>query len=127
MRPTASISSPSTPSPSSPPAARCHPTLHGCTSTGSTGICPPTSIKVRGMQDPSLPRSCAHEIADAFARYNAEFRAITRRAPLRFDARDAKASQKDAVERIDLYDRFVNATVAELKTKLGEHALDRDL
>ena len=75
----------------------------------------------------SLPRACAHEIADAFVRYNAEFRAITRRAPLRFDARDAKASQRDAVERIDLYDRFVNRTVTELKTRLGEQALDRDL
>ena len=76
---------------------------------------------------PTLPRDCAREIAEAFVRYNAEFRAITRRAPLRFDARDAKASQKDAVERIDLYDRFVSATVAELKKTLGERALDRDL
>jgi len=79
------------------------------------------------MATPSLSRSCAHEIADAFVRYNAEFRAITRRAPMRFDARDAKASQRDAVERIDLYDRFVNRTVAELKARLGEQALDRDL
>ena len=79
------------------------------------------------MTPPALPRTCAHEIADAFVRYNAEFRAITRRAPLRFDARDAKASQRDAVERIDLYDRFVNRTVTELKTRLGEQALDRDL
>ena len=76
---------------------------------------------------PTLPRDCAREIAEAFVRYNAEFRAITRRAPLRFDARDAKASQKDAVERIDLYDRFVSATVTELKKTLGERALDRDL
>ena len=79
------------------------------------------------METPSLPRTCAHEIADAFVRYNAEFRAITRRAPLRLDARDAKASQRDAVERIDLYDRFVNRTVTELKARLGERALDRDL
>ena len=79
------------------------------------------------METPTLSRDCAREIADAFVRYNAEFRAITRRAPLRFDARDAKASQKDAVERIDLYDRFVTRTVAELKAKLAERALDRDL
>jgi isocitrate dehydrogenase kinase/phosphatase len=63
----------------------------------------------------------------AFERYNAEFRAITRRAPVRFDARDSKGSQRDAVERIDLYDKFVNRAVTELKAKLGEHALDRDL
>ena len=76
---------------------------------------------------PQLVRSCATEIAAAFVRYNAEFRAITRRAPLRFDARDTKASHRDAVERIDLYDRFVNHTVTDLKARLGDKALDRDL
>ena len=40
---------------------------------------------------------CAHLIAAAFADYNAEFRIITRRAPWRFDARDSKGSQRDAV------------------------------
>jgi isocitrate dehydrogenase kinase/phosphatase len=73
----------------------------------------------------SLARDCAREIARAFVRYNAEFRAITRRAPLRFDARDSKGSQRDAVERIDLYDKFVNRAVTELRAKLGERALDR--
>ena len=76
---------------------------------------------------PQLARECAREIKEAFERYNAEFRAITRRAPVRFDVRDAKGSQRDAVERIDLYDRFVNRTVTELRTRLGERALDRDL
>ena len=50
--------------------------------------------------------NAARHIADAYAHYNAEFRAITRRAPLRFDNRDWKGSQRDSVERIDLYDRF---------------------
>ena len=72
-------------------------------------------------------RQCAQLIVEAFADYNAEFRAITRRAPLRFDARDSKGSQRDAVERIELYDRFVNQTIAELRLKLGERALDRVL
>jgi isocitrate dehydrogenase kinase/phosphatase len=79
------------------------------------------------IASPQLARECAREIAVAFERYNAEFRAITRRAPARFDARDSKGSHRDAVERIDLYDRFVNRTVAELHTRLGEHALDRHL
>ncbi|MBV8909433.1 MAG: bifunctional isocitrate dehydrogenase kinase/phosphatase, partial [Gammaproteobacteria bacterium] len=74
-----------------------------------------------------LPSECAREIADAFAHYNAEFRAITRRAPLRFDARDWKGSQRDAVERIDLYDRFVNQTIAQLRERLGEAAQQREL
>jgi isocitrate dehydrogenase kinase/phosphatase len=74
-----------------------------------------------------LARDSAREIREGFERYNAEFRAITRRAPVRFDARDSKGSQRDAVERIDLYDKFVNGAVTELRTKLGDQALDRDL
>lgn len=69
---------------------------------------------------------CARHLVEAFANYNAEFRAITRRAPLRFDSRDWKGSQRDAVERIELYDRFVNQTIAELRSVLGGEALDRE-
>ena len=71
--------------------------------------------------------ACALRILDAFARYNAEFRAITRRAPVRFDNRDTRGSQHDAVERIELYDRFVNQTVTEFRQTMGEAALDREL
>ncbi|HEY3783694.1 MAG TPA: bifunctional isocitrate dehydrogenase kinase/phosphatase [Steroidobacteraceae bacterium] len=83
--------------------------------------------------DPGLPpptglaHECAQCIAAAFIRYNAEFRAITRRAPARFDASDWKASQRDAVERIELYDRFVGQTIAQLCERLGEDAHDRPL
>jgi isocitrate dehydrogenase kinase/phosphatase len=73
------------------------------------------------------PRDCARQIVDAFARYNAEFRAITRRAPQRFDARDWKGSQRDAVERIELYDHYVNQTIAALRLALGAQAADRAL
>src|ERR1700746_3463485 len=73
------------------------------------------------------PRECARRIVDAFARYNAEFRAITRRAPQRFDTRDWKGSQRDAVERIELYDHFVNQTIAALNLALGAQATDRSL
>jgi len=76
---------------------------------------------VRGADD------CARHIVAAFAGYNAEFRAITRRAPLRFDSRDWKASQRDAVERIELYDRCVNQAIVELRASLGPDALDRQL
>jgi len=64
---------------------------------------------------------------DAFAHYNAQFRAITRRAPLRFDGRDWRGSQQDAIERIGLYDRSVNQTIAEVRLRLGAQALNRDL
>jgi len=81
------------------------------------------------MLDPAVPspRECARRIVDDFARYNAQFRAITRRAPLRFDARDWKGSQRDAVERIELYDRCVNQSIAELRVALGAQAADRAL
>jgi isocitrate dehydrogenase kinase/phosphatase len=74
--------------------------------------------------DAATATECAQRIVEAFADYNAEFRAVTRRAPQRFDGRDFKGSQRDAVERIELYDRFVDGTVAELKLKLGETARD---
>ena len=71
---------------------------------------------ITATPDPStLAHECAREIAAEFVRYNAEFRVITRRAPVRFDARDHKSGQRDAVDRIELYDRFVNRTVAELR------------
>jgi isocitrate dehydrogenase kinase/phosphatase len=76
---------------------------------------------------PPTAADCARHIVAAFAGYNAEFRAITRRAPLRFDSRDWKASQRDAVERIELYDRCVIQAITELRASLGPAALDRAL
>ncbi len=86
-----------------------------------------TSIDTAPASTPSLVHDCARHIVDAFGFYNAEFRVITRRAPVRFDRRDWKGSQRDAVERIELYDRFVSQTIAELRLQLGERALDRAL
>src|SRR5690606_19220846 len=54
-----------------------------------------------------------------------EFRAITRRAPRRFDSRDWKGSLRDAVERIELYERCVNRAVAQMRDKLGEDVNER--
>ncbi|MCS6946963.1 MAG: bifunctional isocitrate dehydrogenase kinase/phosphatase, partial [Steroidobacteraceae bacterium] len=70
---------------------------------------------------------CAALIAEHFANYNATFRTITRRAPLRFDARDWHASQRDAVERIELYGQCINTCIAELRLALGERVLERAL
>lgn len=75
----------------------------------------------------TLTETCARQIADAFAGYNADFRSVTRRAPQRFETLDWKGSQRDAVERIDLYDRWVDVAIAELRVTLGERALERDL
>ena len=72
-------------------------------------------------------RDCAADAVAAFEDYNADFRAITRRAPQRFAERDWQGSQRDAVERIELYSRHVDRTVASLKLRLGPDALDRGL
>jgi len=75
----------------------------------------------------SLAARTAREIAQAFADYNTEFRTITRRAPQRFENRDWRGSQKDAVERIELYDHFVNVAVAQCREAVGDQVHDRAL
>jgi isocitrate dehydrogenase kinase/phosphatase len=69
----------------------------------------------------------ARRLAVAFAGYNADFRAVTRRAQPRFEARDWHGSQQDAVERIDLYDLWVDRTVTEMRSAYGDQATDRNL
>lgn len=70
---------------------------------------------------------CAAALVQAFASYNDEFRAVTRRAPQRFESRDWRASQRDAVERIELYDRYVNRAVAQMRERLGDYSTERAL
>jgi isocitrate dehydrogenase kinase/phosphatase len=78
------------------------------------------------LSDPRAAE-CAAAIVAAFARYNAEFRAITRRAPERFENRDWSGSQADVVERLELYATSVNAAVADMKRRLGDSAHDTAL
>src|SRR5437879_13886453 len=68
---------------------------------------------------------CARHTVEAFAHYNAQFRAITRRAPLRFDSRDLRASQQDAIGLIVPYQRIMNQTDAELRARLGSRSRGR--
>jgi isocitrate dehydrogenase kinase/phosphatase len=77
----------------------------------------------------SEPRAaeCAAAIVAAFARYNDQFRAITRRAPERFESRDWSGSQADVVERLELYATAVRSTVADMRRRLGGSALDTRL
>ena len=74
-----------------------------------------------------MAHACAQRIAQAFIEYNTQFRAITRRAPARFEHRDWRGCHRDRVERIELYDRFVERTVSEVRIMLGERALERAL
>ncbi len=72
-----------------------------------------------------LVEQCAIALVGAFAHYNAEFRAITRRAPRRFESRDWRGSLRDAVERIELYEHCVNRAVAQMRDKLGDDIAER--
>jgi isocitrate dehydrogenase kinase/phosphatase len=73
----------------------------------------------------TLVADCAQLLVDAFADYNTEFRSITRRAPQRFEARDWRGSQKDAVERIELYEKYVTGSVELMRERLGEDVHER--
>jgi isocitrate dehydrogenase kinase/phosphatase len=75
----------------------------------------------------TLVEQCATALAQAFADYNAEYRDITRRAPQRFEERDWRGSLRDVVERIELYDRYVNRAVAQMRERLGEDSTERAL
>ncbi len=68
-----------------------------------------------------LPRRTAAEIFGAFEDYNHAFRVITRRAERRFVEREWQLGQRDAVERIELYDRRVEKCLADLVGHLGRH------
>ena len=82
------------------------------------------TVSRAGSRD-ELVRDCAQTLVDAFADYNAEFRAITQRARKRFEERDWHGSQRDAVERIDLYRRYVDSAVELMQRKLGDDVHER--
>lgn len=72
------------------------------------------------LTDSRLASIAASQIYQAFDHYQTEFHAITRRAQQRFAQRDWRAMQDDATERIELYNRIVRPTVAEVRAWLGE-------
>ena len=75
----------------------------------------------------ALVQDCAQTLVDAFADYNADFRAITQRARQRFEDKDWRGSQKDAVERIELYSKYVDSSVKLMRSRLGDEATERSV
>jgi isocitrate dehydrogenase kinase/phosphatase len=61
----------------------------------------------------------ARQLVAAFVRYNDDFREVTRRASRCFAERDWQQNRRDAVERIELYDKAVSRALVEL-TSRGE-------
>ncbi len=67
----------------------------------------------------------AHAIHRPFIGYRRRFTSITRGAATRFEARDWKGLQRDAVERIDLYEETVSGAVTSVRKLLGGRIEDR--
>jgi isocitrate dehydrogenase kinase/phosphatase len=84
---------------------------------------PATSQQARD----ALVQDCAQALVGAFAGYNADFRSVTQRARQRFEDRDWRGSQRDAVERIELYTRYVERSVELMRIKLGDQVHERSL
>jgi isocitrate dehydrogenase kinase/phosphatase len=74
-----------------------------------------------------LARQGAAAISAAFEDYEREFRAITRRAKVRFEQRDWHGMQQDALERLDLYPRIIARGVAQIRELLGSSEKDKKL
>ena len=74
-----------------------------------------------------MARKCAKALANGFEKYNEDFRRITRRAQSRFEHRDWHGGQRDAVERIELYDHAVDTMAQDVAVILGPRLQDRDL
>ncbi len=73
----------------------------------------------------SAADAIASQVRGAFDDYHARFAAISRRARRRFEARDWAGARDDAAERLDLYDRCIDACRAALQRSLGRHSRDR--
>ncbi len=76
---------------------------------------------------PWQSRTGATLIVDGFKHYNADFRAITRRAERHFIERDWQAQGRDLNQRIELYDKAVAGIGDTLIERLGDAAHRRDI
>jgi isocitrate dehydrogenase kinase/phosphatase len=78
----------------------------------------------RDPVDGDLAARTAEAILAAFRDYNDEFGRITRRAARRFTEREWGLGRRDAIERIELYDRRVEGLLASLVGRMGRWIAD---
>ena len=81
-------------------------------------MAPPNSI------DPLVHRAAAL-VLDAYEDYEARFGDLTRRARRRFERRDWRGAQADAVARIDLQDSFLGEALGRFEALAGERMRSR--
>ena len=74
--------------------------------------------------DPLVPRAAAL-VLDAFEDYDARFGDLTRRARRRFEHRDWRGAQADAIARIDLQDGFLGEALGRFEALVGERMRSR--
>lgn len=74
-----------------------------------------------------LARQGAAAIHEAFQEYDCGFLAITRRARVRFENRDWRGMQQDALERLELYGRVISRVVATIRGLLDAFEKDKKL
>ena len=75
----------------------------------------------------ALAHAGADAIRDGFVGYRRERETITARARGRFEARDWAAGQRDALERLEVRDRFLHATIGGVRAELGSAIHEKDL
>ncbi len=66
-------------------------------------------------------------IERAYQEYQGEFRHITRRARARFEARDWRGAQQDALDRLEIRPRIVSRIVQEVRDRLGPATSEKAL
>jgi isocitrate dehydrogenase kinase/phosphatase len=71
-----------------------------------------------------LARWGAASVRESFAGYISEFKHVTRRARLRFEARDWRGAQQDALARLEVRPHWLSRAVEELRGVLGSAASD---
>ncbi|MGH8194082.1 MAG: bifunctional isocitrate dehydrogenase kinase/phosphatase [Woeseiaceae bacterium] len=84
-----------------------------------------TSARSSDRNQDSIERIAASRLFEAFRNYNRRFRENTRRAARHFIRRDWTAGRLDAVQRIELYNHSVTASMQELAALLGSSHTDR--
>lgn len=79
------------------------------------------------MPDPKdLVLSGAAAIFDAFDSYRTQFRIITRRAQMRFENRDWRGMQADAMERLELYQQTAAPAASAISGLLGPTSREKE-
>ncbi|MDP9145748.1 MAG: bifunctional isocitrate dehydrogenase kinase/phosphatase, partial [Actinomycetota bacterium] len=76
------------------------------------------------LTDSRLSNLGANRILEGFEEYTSRFRGINQRAPRRFEERDWRGMQSDAVERLRLYTVVVDRVIESINQLLGHRAED---